>query len=138
MSNRPGSEGCQTIIEQSWKELNSKNYDHSIVLADQCFEMVKERAIIEQENLSKNTVSIKILKKDEIYENWALNYAGECLFLIGEAYRLQGKNDQAKEYYLKVINEFPNSFGGTSSKEVWKIKEAAESMINKNKKIAQP
>ncbi len=119
--------GSQAKIYEIYEAINRKEYKHAIDLGNQCFEMVEEEATLMQQKIKNG------LKPKDPFENWALNDAGECLFLIGEAYRLQGKNEQANSYYLKIINEFPDAFGGTTSKDVWSTKEAAQEMINKSK-----
>lgn len=119
-------EGSQAKVNEIYEAINKKEYDHAIELGNQCFDTVKDEATLMQQKFTNG------LKPKDPFEYWALNDAGECLFLIGEAYRLQGKNDQANKYYQRVIKEFPDSFGGTTTKDVWKVKEAAEAMINKS------
>lgn len=47
---------------------------------------------------------------DEVIDNYSdTPWAGWALFQKGEVYRLKKKNNEAKEYYQKVISDFPQS-----------------------------
>ncbi len=121
--------GSKELIDKAWIELNTKNYDHSIELSNQCLNLILTDAVeMHKKNLENNSIQKiqETMDRDIIFANWAVNDAGECLFLIGEAYRLKGNKEQAEVYYHRVINEFPEAIGGTSSRDVWSVKKAVK------------
>jgi hypothetical protein len=64
--------------------------------------------------------------KDKIFSFWALNDIGTGYFILGEAYRNAGKNQEAKDAYKTLIDEYSYSQCWDPQGWFWKPAEAAQ------------
>lgn len=67
--------------------------------------------------------------KEKIFSYWALNDVGTGYFILAEAYRQNGKLDEAVATYQKVIDEFGFAQCWDTQGWFWKPAEAAQQKI---------
>ncbi len=111
---------------KAWKYLNEKNWDKLIEISDACIKRYSKKAKADQSKLS----ALPKEKKD-VNRVGALNSVAICTFLKGEAYRFQGKSDEAKVAYQTVIDEY--SYGQAWDKQgwFWQLSKASEKRMAK-------
>ena len=105
-----GEESSKQIVQKAALALAQGKSAQAIASAQKCIDTFGEEAKNQQRK-------IKILGKKalsgnpkQIFEKYrVLNDVGMCQFIIGEAYRIQGKSKEANQAYEKIINEYPGS-----------------------------
>jgi hypothetical protein len=93
-----------------WKAYYDKDFTKARRLADVCYEEVKEEAMQTQFRLSKQQLAE--IRERELFKNWALNDAAECLYIKAVSYEFEGNIKQAQESYQLIVDNFPDAWTG--------------------------
>ncbi len=96
------------LLKNAWENLNINNREKARKFAELCINMYTK----------------------DLPAQWAINDLGTSWFIIGEAWRLDGEPDKAREAYQKVINDFPTSqcYDPTSN-SYWNVADAAREKL---------
>jgi len=123
----PGGTGNLSSAQQTskaWNLLLAEKYDEAIASAEECIQRFDERAIKQQQKLKD------FLPKVEAPKPWALNDVATCLFIKGRALRLQGKNDEAKVVFGKIIADYGFAQCWDPRGWYWKVAPGAKDEID--------
>ena len=90
------------LVQQMWQVLHDKNL--SAVIG---YDMKLERLYRgEALNMNKTLKEYPAGDSSDIFKYWALNDVGTGMFIVGEAYRMSNKNDEATRAYNKVASDY--------------------------------
>jgi len=114
-----------TLTGKAWAALEKGDIEAVLAYTNKCMDLYGEQAKKMQAGLSEYASGAN----DKIFSYWALNDVATCLFIQGEAYRKAKMNDEAKEVFNKLINEY--SFGQCWDVKgwFWKPAEAAKEKL---------
>lgn len=112
------------LTNKAWEALDSRDYDAVLAYTDKCISLYLERAKNQQDSLAD------FAPPEEAFDYWALNDVGTCYFIKGKALKAQGKLNEAKEVFEKIINELGFSQCWDPDGWFWKVAEAANDMLN--------
>jgi tetratricopeptide (TPR) repeat protein len=101
--------------------LAEEDIEAILAYTNKCIELYAEQAKKMQDNLSDFPEG----EKDQIFSYWALNDVATALFIQGEAFRKAGMNDEAKQAYHRIVDEFKYGQCWDTKGWFWKPSEAA-------------
>lgn len=113
------------LITKAWGALAANDLDQVLAYVNKATELYSKKAKEMQSELTEYPWE----SKDKIFSYWALNDIGTGYFILGEAYRNAGKNDEAKESYKTLIDEYSYSQCWDPQGWFWKPAEAAQEKI---------
>ena len=120
-----GDSSSEQLVAKSWAALKDNKLDDVLTYTNKCLELFGQKAKEMQESLTEYPV-----EKEKVFSYWALNDVGTCLFIQGEAYKGDGKNEEAVKSYKKVIDEYSYSQCWDPQGWFWKPAEAAQKKID--------
>ncbi len=97
-----GDMSSNFIVQQMWQALHDNNLA-AVIGYDMKLEHLYGQ---EAKNMQKALKDYATGSNDEIFKWWALNDVGTGTFIVGEAYRMNNKNDDAIKAYNKVTNDY--------------------------------
>lgn len=109
----------ETLTTKAWGALAEEDLEAVLAYTNKCIELYGKQAKKMQDSLEDYPRG----SNQEIFGYWALNDVATSLFIQGEAYRKAKMNDEAKEVYKKVIDEY--RFGQAWDTKGWFWKPAA-------------
>lgn len=123
-----GNYSSSFIAGQAWKTLEEVEDEKSAVFSyvNKVLELYEVKAKEMQDSLTEYPWQ----SREVIFNYWALNDVGTCLFIKGEAYKRIGKNKEAKEAYQKLIDDFFYSQCWDPQGWFWKPAEAAQEAVD--------
>ena len=105
-----GEESSKELTQKAALSLAQGKSAQAIESAQKCIDTFGKEAKTQQKKikaLGKKTLNGQ---PKEVFEKYrVLNDVGMCQFIIGEAYRTEGKSKEANQAYKKVITEYPES-----------------------------
>lgn len=120
-----GNNSSETLVSKAWQALADKDLEAVEAYCKKAEEMYGDEAQKMQESLDEYPWE----SKEKIFEYWALNDVGTCLFIQGEAYRKAGMDDKAKEAYEKVVEDYSFAQTWDPAGWFWKPAEAAQEKL---------
>jgi len=90
------------LVLRMWESL-AKNNLEEVIAYDMKLEHLYSQEAKNMQNSLKDYVSGT---NDQIFKYWALNDVGTGMFILGEAYRVSNKNEDAINAYKKVISDY--------------------------------
>ena len=114
-----------TLVTKAWEALDKKNLEAVVVYANKCIKLYAKQARGMQSYLKDYHAG----SNDDIFKYWALNDVGTALFILGEAYRIAGKNEEAIQAYKELINEYFYAQCWDTKGWFWKPAPAAQKRI---------
>lgn len=124
-----GDYTSMTLAVNAWGCLDKKDYAGVEIYTRKCIELYEEEALKQQASLTD------YLPKEQAFNPWALNDVGTCYYILGEALMAQGKYQEAKEVFSKIIDKL--SFSQCWDPRGWFWKPAVKARGNINKIIAE-
>ncbi len=115
----------ETLTAKAWKALKDNDLDAVLAYTNKCIELYGEEAKKMQESLTDYPKG----SKEEIFAYWALNDVATCLFIQGEAYRRAKMDDEAKEAFEKLIQEYTYGQAWDPNGWFWKPAEGAKEKL---------
>lgn len=97
-----GDNRSVTLTTKAWEALEKGDVEAVLAYTNRCIELYAEEA-------KKMQASLKDFPKgsnQEIFNYWALNDVGTCLYIQGEAYRKANMNEEAKEAYKNLVDNY--------------------------------
>jgi tetratricopeptide (TPR) repeat protein len=120
-----------TLTDKAWKALKANDIEAVLAYTNKCIELYASDA-------KKMQASLKEYPKgaseggsnEEVFEYWALNDVGTCLFIQGEAYRKADMLEEAKESYNTLIKDYKFSQCWDQQGWFWRPAEAAQEKLD--------
>ncbi len=97
-----GDFSSSTLTAKAWQAMDRREYRDAVVFAKKCVELYGKQAVEMQESQSE---PVPGNLKEEVAKQWALNDAGTCLFILGQAYERMDKGTEALIAYRKLLGE---------------------------------
>ncbi len=110
------------LVKQAWAALAANDLKTVAAYVNKTVELYADKAREMQGSLKEYTTE----SKEKIASYWALNDVGTALFILGEAYRNAGRNQEAAQDYKKVIKEYFYAQCWDLQGWFWKPSEAAQ------------
>ncbi len=120
-----GDMSSSDLTAKSWEALKASDLEAVLAFTGKCLDMFGEKAKEMQDSLTEYPWG----GKDKVFQYWALNDVGTCLYIQGEAYKKAGEVDGAREAYNKLINEYGFAQCWDTSGWFWKPAEAAQQAV---------
>lgn len=120
-----GDMSSSAILGQAWSALNAKDYKAVKAYVEKMVSLYGEKAKEMQASLKEYPWE----SKEKIFSNWALNDVGTAYFVLGEAYRQEGKKADAAAAFQKLINEYFYAQCWDPQGWFWKPAEAAQQKL---------
>jgi len=120
-----GDNRSVTLTTKAWEALNKGDVEAVLAYTNKCAELYGEEA-------KKMQASLKDFVKgsnQDIFNYWALNDVGTCLFIQGEAFRKANMEEEAKEAYKKVIDNYSFAQCWDPKGWFWKPTDAAQERL---------
>ncbi len=129
-----GNYSSQTLVLKAWKARDEKDFDGVDLYARKCIDLWEGKARQMQTQL-KGFAPLSFIP----YYG-ALNDVGACYFILGLSYKTQGLNDEARDMFQTVINDYGYSQCWDLSGHYWKVAEASQGKLNdlNKRKIIRP
>ncbi len=122
-----GDDKSATLTTKAWQALADKDLEAVLAYTNRCLDLYGDKAREMQASLTEFPWE----SKEKIFEYWALNDVGTCLFIQGEALRNAGKIEEAKKAYQKLVDEFYYAqCWDPSGGFFWKPAEAAQQKLD--------
>jgi hypothetical protein len=97
-----GDFSSSTLTAKAWQAMDRREYRDAVVFAKKCVDLYGKQAVEMQESHSE---PVPGNLKEEVAKQWALNDAGTCLFILGQAYERLDKGTEALIAYRKLLGE---------------------------------
>jgi tetratricopeptide (TPR) repeat protein len=120
-----GNMSSATIVQKLWEALNKKDLDGAVAYYSKLDKVYGEQARKMQSSMTEPAWE----SPEKIHSFWALNDVGTGTFILGEAYRIAGKTQEALTAYKKTANEFLYAQCWDTNGWFWKPAEAAQQKI---------
>ena len=114
-----------TLTTRAWEALEKGDIEAVLAFTNKCIELYGEQAKKMQGNLKDYPTG----SSQEVFNYWALNDVATSLFIQGEAYRKAKMNDEAKDVFNKLINDFTYGQCWDAKGWFWKPAEAAKEKL---------
>jgi len=103
-------DSSKALTQTAAEALAKSKTDLAIKTAQSCIDQFGEEAKKIQNKIKGQGEKIFKGEAKAVFEKYrVLNDVGMCQFIIGEAYRMQGKSKEANQAYKKIIDEYPES-----------------------------
>ncbi|MBN1522478.1 MAG: tetratricopeptide repeat protein [Candidatus Aureabacteria bacterium] len=118
-----GNMTSETLISRAWESLGAGKYRDVEIYVNKCLEIYGEKAREMQASLSDYA------EDGKEFDYWALNDVGTCLFILGRAYYIQGKNEEAKKTFNEIIEKYTYAQSWDPQGWFWRPSEGAKDQI---------
>jgi tetratricopeptide (TPR) repeat protein len=120
-----GNMSSSTIVGKMWEALNSNSLDLVIAYNAKLVKLYGETAKKMQAGMTEYAWE----SPDKIHSFWALNDVGTGTFILGEAYRIAGKNTEAIAAFKQVVSDYLYAQCWDTNGWFWKPAEASQQKI---------
>ena len=120
-----GDMGSATIVKKAWDALAKKDVAGVAAYVSKNLELYGQKAREMQASLKEFPWE----SPEKIHSFWALNDVGTSLFVLGQAYRNDGKNAEALATFKQLAADFGYSQCWDPQGWFWKPAEAAQQQI---------
>jgi len=120
-----GDNRSVTLTTKAWDALNKGDVEAVLAYTNKCLELYGEEAKKMQATLTDYPTG----SNQEIFNYWALNDVGTCLFIQGQAYQKANMNEEAKAAYRKAVDDYKFAQAWDPKGWFWKPAEAAKEKI---------
>ena len=121
-----GDYRSSTLVTKGWEALAANDIEAVLAYTNKCIELYAGQAKKMQESLNEYPAG----DDQKIFGFWALNDVATAYYIQGETYRKAGMNEEAKEAYQKVINEYKFGQCWDTQGWFWKPAEAAAEKLD--------
>ena len=115
----------ETLTTKAWIALKEGDIEAVLAYTNKCLELYAEQAQKMQASLEDYPQG----SNDDIFSYWALNDIATSLFIQGEAYRQAGMTDEAKDAFVKVVNDYTYGQAWDPKGWFWKPAEASKEKL---------
>lgn len=115
-----------TLVAKAWEALSKEDLQGVLAYTNKCIEMYGAQAKEMQGNLRDFVGG----SKEEIFKQWALNDVATAYYIQGKAYLDAGQQEEARNAYNEVINNYTYGQCWDPKGWFWKPSEAAQKDLN--------
>ncbi len=115
----------ETLTTKAWLALKEGDIEAVLAYTNKCLELYAEQAAKMQASLEDYPEG----SNDDIFSYWALNDVATSLFIQGEAYRQAGMDEEAKDAFVKVVNDYTYGQAWDPKGWFWKPAEASKEKL---------
>lgn len=94
-------EASSALSLEAWSAFERQDYPAARAVIERCQSLYGAQAAEMQSKLTA------LPDKENGHQAWALNDVGTCTFLLGKVAEAEGKKDEAKAAYQKVVEAYP-------------------------------
>jgi tetratricopeptide (TPR) repeat protein len=120
-----GNMSSQAIVLKMWESLGKKELEYVIAYNTKLNDVYGDTAKKMQATMTEYAWE----SPEKIHSFWALNDVGTGMFILGEAYRIAGKNTEAIAAFKKVVSDYLYAQCWDTNGWFWKPAEAAQQKI---------
>ena len=120
-----GNMSSATIVGKMWESLNNKNLELVIAYNAKLVKVYGDTAKKMQAGMTEYAWE----SPEKIHSFWAVNDVGTGTFILGEAYRIAGKNAEALVAFKQVVSDYLYAQCWDPNGWFWKPAEAAQQKI---------
>jgi len=120
-----GNMSSATIVGKMWESLNAQNLDLVIAYNAKLVKVYSEKAKKMQAEMTEYAWE----SPEKIHSFWALNDVGTGTFILGEAYRVAGKNAEAIAAFKQVVSDYLYAQCWDPNGWFWKPAETAQQKL---------
>ncbi|MBF0490038.1 MAG: tetratricopeptide repeat protein [Candidatus Omnitrophica bacterium] len=120
-----GDYTSSTLVQKAWASLATNDLKGVEAYVNKTDDLYASKA----KEMQGSLLDYASGNNDEIFKYWALNDVGTAWFILGEAYRNAGQNENATRAYNKVINEFSFAQCWDPQGWFWNPMEAAQQKL---------
>ena len=113
------------LTSQAWKALANGDSEAVLAYTNKVLELYEEKAETMQESMTEYAWE----SKEKIFSFWALNDVGTALFIRGEALKKDGRAEEAKQAYKKLVDQYYYAQCWDPNGWFWKPAEAAQQAL---------
>jgi tetratricopeptide (TPR) repeat protein len=128
-----GNMTSSTLVQRMWVSLASEDLEEVIAYNMKLARLYSGVA----KDMQRTLKDYPQLPAENIHTYWALNDVATGEFIVGEAYRLKGKNEEALAAYKKVIADYWYGQCWDTNGWFWKPAEAAQQKIMELEVVAE-
>ncbi len=118
-----GDHRSETLTSKAWDAYGRQDYEEALTYAEKCIDMYAEEAKAMQAALDGYPANEP---REATSKYWALNDVGTCLYIRGETLMQQGKTDEARQAYRRLVDEFSYAQCWDPKGWFWKPAESAK------------
>jgi len=115
----------ETLAAKAWTALAEDDIEAVLAYTNKCIELYGEQAAKMQSSLDAYPEG----SDDQVFAYWALNDVATSLYIQGEAYRKANMNDEAKEIYESLIEDYTYGQAWDPKGWFWKPASAAKEKL---------
>jgi tetratricopeptide (TPR) repeat protein len=117
----------ETLAGKAWAAFNSNDLDGVLLYTNKCIDLYQDKAKEMQASLKEYPWGdTKDKEKANVFQYWALNDVGTCLFIQGSALHKAGRILEAQIAFQRIIDEFSFSQCWDSQGWFWKPADGAK------------
>lgn len=120
-----GDNRSVTLTTKAWDALSKGDVEAVLAYTNKCIELYGEEAKKMQASLKEYPTG----SNQEIFNYWALNDVGTCLYIQGEAYTKANMTEEAKDAYKKLVDNYGFAQSWDTKGWFWKPAEAAKEKL---------
>ncbi|MDP2939494.1 MAG: tetratricopeptide repeat protein [Candidatus Omnitrophota bacterium] len=125
-----GDNRSVTLTTKAWEALDKGDIEAVLAFTNKCITLYTEQAKAMQASLKDYVKSeAEGGTNQDVFNYWALNDIGTCLFIQGEAFRKAKMDEEAKEAYKTVIDKYSFAQCWDPKGWFWKPAEAAKERL---------
>ena len=113
----------QTLTTKAWEALKQADHTTAEAYATKCIELYEPKALEQSAGLTD------FATKDEAFSYWALNDVATCYFIVGQVRMAQGRVEEGRAAFNKIIEHFPFAQCWDPRGWFWKVAEGASDKL---------
>ena len=119
-----GDYTSQTLTTRAWGASDQKDHHGVEIYTKKCIELYEKDAIEQQTKLTDYA------PKGKAFNYWALNDVATSYFILGQSLMAQGRHEEAKVVFERVVNDFYYAQCWDPKGWFWKVAVASRGKIN--------
>lgn len=120
-----GDYTSQTLVLKAWEALGKQDNKGVELFARKCIQLYEAEAHKQQAMLQE------FAPKEKAFNYWALNDVGTAYFILGQSLEAQGRRDEAKLAFQKVVEELGFAQCWDPRGWFWKVAVGSRGQLNK-------
>lgn len=121
-----GDHVSSTLTTKAWAAYEAKDAEAVFAYTGKCRELYQEAALKQQAAL---TAPVPTTEKEKVFEQWALNDVGTCLFILGQTYEQKGNPIDALATYKFLVEKLAYAQCWDNKGWFWSPADAAKARI---------
>jgi len=119
-----GDYTSQTLTTKAWDALAEGDHKAVALYTDKTFSFYEEEARKQQATLAG------FASKEKAFDYWALNDVGTSHFIRAKSLQEQGKTDEAREHFKRVVEQYSYAQCWDPQGWFWKVADASKDQLD--------